>query len=91
MSTGAKIGGVVVELTPHASSPKRVLEPCEGKLFRVSDSLSLSFFLSFPLSHPRDHGRVDVSRVVATVKVSEGEYSDSFVGGSQRGGKRWIE
>lgn len=67
--------------------------PHEGKLFRVSASLSSSHSLPLFLSpsppslsalHSRDHGRVDVSRVVATVKVSEGEYSDSVVGGGQR-------
>lgn len=64
--------------------------PHEGKLFRVSASLSSSHSLPSSLSlslsalHSRDHGRVDVSRVVATVKVSEGEYSDSVVGGGQR-------
>lgn len=82
----------MVASQPHVSFPKHALGrwnfPSRGK---VVQGICLPLFFplsSSPLSlsalHSRDHGRVDVSRVVATVKVSEGEYSDSVVGGGQR-------
>lgn len=83
----------MVASQPHVSFPKHALGrwnfPSRGKVVQ-GICLPLFFPLSSPLSlslsalHSRDHGRVDVSRVVATVKVSEGEYSDSVVGDGQR-------